>query len=55
MERSKPLTRQIHSDSQKRRLVCVFRFAPFYTNQTPLLPAGDLRRYTSIKLRGLHE
>ena len=36
---------QIHTDSQKRRLVCVFRFAPFYTNQATLLPAGDLRRY----------
>jgi len=39
------ITRQIHSDSQKRRLFCVFRFAPFYTNQPSLLPAGDLRRY----------
>jgi len=29
---------QMHSDSQKRRLVCVSRYAPFYTNQTPLLP-----------------
>ncbi len=39
---------QIHSDSQKRRLFCVSRFAPFYTKQAPLLPAGDLRRYVLI-------
>jgi len=38
-------TKQIHTDTQKRRLVCVFRFAQFYTNQPSLLSAGDLRRY----------
>ena len=39
------LTKQIHSDNQKHRLFCVFRFAPFYTKQASLLAAGDLRRY----------
>jgi len=46
---------QMHTDSQKRRLVCVFRGAPFYTNQTPLLPAGDLRRYKSKDKYGIYD